>query len=60
MANEVYVGKDLGGKPLSSPPSSFSSTSQGSGPTSWYTGDSSFGGPVAPALIFSGMSSLST
>src|SRR5919201_5835937 len=31
MANEVYVGKDLGGKPLSPPPSSFSSTSRGSG-----------------------------
>ena len=31
MANEVSVGKDLGGKPLSPPPSSFSSTSRGSG-----------------------------
>jgi len=56
MATEVYVGKDLGVQTFVASLELIQQYLAGIGDRHpWYTGDSSFGGPVAPALIFRGM-----
>jgi acyl dehydratase len=59
MSNEIYVGKDLGVQTFIASSELIQQYLAGIGDRHpWYTGDSPFGGPVAPALIFSGVSSL--
>jgi acyl dehydratase len=59
MSNEVYARKDLGVQTFIASPELIQQYIDGIGDRHpWYTGDSPFGGPVAPALIFSGVSSL--
>lgn len=53
MANEVYAGKDLGTQEFTVTQEMIQHYVDGIGePNPWYTSDSPFGGPVAPALVF--------
>jgi hypothetical protein len=50
---EVYVGRDLGGRRTSPSPADVALYAAGTGDRHvWYTGESPFGGPVAPALLY--------
>ena len=52
-AAEVFVGRDLGGRRTVVSPGDVDRYGDGTGDRHpWYTGDSPFGGPVAPALLY--------
>jgi len=52
-AAEVFVGRDLGGRRTVVSPADVDRYGDGTGDRHpWYTGDSPFGGPVAPALLY--------
>jgi acyl dehydratase len=58
MANDVYAGKDLGTFDLTITEEMVQHYVNGlEEPNPWYTTDSPFGGPVAPAIIFQDISS---
>ena len=58
MANDVYAGKDLGTFELTITEEMVQQYINGlEEPNPWYTTDSPFGGPVAPAIIFQDISS---
>lgn len=49
---EVYVGRDMGGREVVLTPARIARYIAGTGDNHpWYTGDSPFGGPIAPALL---------
>lgn len=51
--HDVYVGKDIGGRSVSITPELIDTYQRGTGDRHpWYQGESSFGGSVAPALLF--------
>lgn len=52
-ADEVYVGRDMGGRRTTPTPADVARYGDGTGDRHpWYTGPSPFGGPVAPALLY--------
>jgi len=52
MVESVYAGKDLGIRKWTMSPEEIAQYMESTGDyNAWYTGDSPFGGPVAPALI---------
>ncbi len=58
MTNDVYAGKDLGTFDLPITEEMVQHYVDGlEEPNTWYTQDSPFGGPVAPAIIFQDLSS---
>ncbi len=58
MANDVYAGKDLGTFDLTITEEMVQQYVRGlDEPNPWYIGDSPFGGPVAPAIVFQDISS---
>ncbi|WP_179136811.1 MaoC family dehydratase [Candidatus Entotheonella palauensis] len=58
MADDVYVGKELGTAELTITDEMVQHYINGlDEPNAWYTSDSPFGGPVAPAIIFQDISS---
>lgn len=58
MADDVYIGKDLGTAELTITDEMVRHYVNGlDEPNAWYTSDSPFGGPVAPAIIFQDISS---
>ncbi|MBI3328407.1 MAG: hypothetical protein HYZ81_17110 [Nitrospinae bacterium] len=61
MSNDVYVGKDLGVQEFIASAELIQQYMDGIADRHpWYNGESPFGGPVAPALIFNGVSGLFT
>jgi acyl dehydratase len=58
MASDVYAGKDLGRLDLTITEEMIQHYIRGlEEPNPWYTEDSPFGGPIAPAIIFQDISS---
>ena len=58
MASNVYAGKDLGSLTLTITDEMVQHYIKGlDEPNPWYTGDSPFGGPVAPVIIFQNVDS---
>lgn len=58
MASDVYIGKELGTVDLTITEDMVQHYVHGlDEPNAWYTDDSPFGGPVAPAIVFQDVSS---
>lgn len=52
-AHEVFVGRDIGGRRATVTPAEVARYGDGTGDRHpWYRGDSPFGGPIAPALLY--------
>lgn len=52
-ADEVWVGRDIGGREITVSPALIARYEEGTGDRhAWYREESPFGGPVAPALLF--------
>lgn len=52
-SNGVYVGRDMGGRTYEVSPDAVERYMAGTGDEHpWYRGDSPFGGPIAPALLY--------